>query len=95
MPATWPTALREELEDLDEEEFLPVGTAGFADGDLLLEHDQNDGFRVKNDEEEVLGEVTEEQLRRLEEDDASGVGIHRNPRIFWRIRQGTPSEILF
>jgi len=57
--------VRQELEDLDEEEYLPVGTAGFAVGDLFLEHDQNEGLRVKNDDDEVLGEVSEKQLREL------------------------------
>ena len=61
--------VREELEEFDEEDYLPVGTAGFAVGDLFLEHDQDDGLRVKTDDEELLGELSEEQLRELLEDD--------------------------
>lgn len=61
--------VRKELEELDEEDYLPVGTAGFAVGDLFLEHDQDDGLRVKTDDEELLGELSEEQLRGLLEDD--------------------------
>ena len=57
--------VRQELEELDEEDYLPVGTAGFAVGDLYLEHDQNKGLQVKNDKEELLGELSEEQLRDL------------------------------
>ena len=61
--------VREELEELDEEDYLPVGTAGFAVGDLFLEHNQDDGLRVKTDDEGLLGELSEEQLRELLEDD--------------------------
>ena len=61
--------VRKELEELDEEDYLPVGTARFAVGDLFLEHDQDDGLRVKTDDEELLGELSEEQLRELLEDD--------------------------
>jgi hypothetical protein len=61
--------VREELEEFDEEDYLPVGTAGSAVGDLFLEYDQDDGFRVKTDDEELLGELSEEQLRELLEDD--------------------------
>ena len=56
-------------EELDEEDYLPVGTAGFAVGDLFLEHDQDDGLQIKTDDEELLGELSEEQLRELLEDD--------------------------
>ncbi|QGX94782.1 hypothetical protein EI982_08205 [Haloplanus rallus] len=62
-------SIREELEELDEEYYIPVGTAGFAVGDLFLEHDQDDGLRVKTDDEELLGELSEEQLREFLEDD--------------------------
>jgi hypothetical protein len=61
--------VREELEELDEEDYLPVGTAGFAVGDLFLEHDQDGGLRVKADNEELLGELSEDQLRELLKDD--------------------------
>ena len=61
--------VREELEDLDEEEYLPVGTAGFALGNLFLEHNQDGGLRVKTDDEELLGELSEEQLRERLDDD--------------------------
>ena len=57
--------VRDELEELDDEDYLPVGTAGFAVGDLFVEHDQDNGIRVKTDDEELLGELSEEQLREL------------------------------
>jgi len=60
--------VREELEELDEEDYLPAGISGFAVGDLFLEHDQNNGLRVKTDDEELLGELSEEQLRELVND---------------------------
>ena len=60
--------IRSELEELDEEDYLPRGVAGFAVGDLFLEHDQNSGLRVKTDDEELLGELSEEQLRGLVND---------------------------
>lgn len=64
--------VRQELEELDDEEYIPVGTTGFAVGDLYLEHDQNRGLRIKNDEEELLGELTEEQLLDLLDGDDNG-----------------------
>lgn len=37
--------VRKELEELAEEYSLPVGTAGFAVGDLYPEHNQNEGLQ--------------------------------------------------
>lgn len=61
--------VRQELEALDEEDYIPVGTAGFSVGDLFLEHDHDEGLRVKNDDEEVLGELSAAQFRELIEHD--------------------------
>lgn len=54
--------IRESLEELDDEEPLPVGTRGFSVGDIFIEHQHNENVLVKNDDDKVLGELTEEQL---------------------------------
>ena len=57
--------IRLTLEDLDDEEFIPVGTSGFGVDDLFIEHEKNQSLRVKDDNDEVLAELTEEQLTEL------------------------------
>lgn len=58
--------VREELEKLDDPtEDFPYGAASFAVGDLRIEHHHHKNVKVKDADGELIGELTEKQLRDL------------------------------